>query len=285
MTLRLAILAVAGAAALSLVAPASAAVAPPLKVKTTIDPTWPLFADTITARVSVIIDGTRVDPRSVRLDANFGALKQEGDVQMSAGSVGSGSFRSWRYRLTCFEPVCVPGRGPVAVQLPPATVKARSVSGSALTVPVVWREFSITGRVPPAAADKTPFEYDASLPPPTYRFNPTWLALGLDGFAAILALLAIGLVAFERVRRQRAQRRAIDDRPPVVRALAYVREAQARRAEDRRTAVGLLSRTLGRNSDGLDAVASQVAWSADEPSPDRLEQLARTVEADLEESQ
>jgi hypothetical protein len=44
----------------------------------------------------------------------------------------------------------------------------------------------------------------------------------------------------------------------------------------------VLARTLGRDSGGLDAAASRVAWSAEEPSPARLEELARSVEAKVE---
>lgn len=279
---RLSVGTAAVATALALVVPAAAA--PVLKVKTSIDPTSPSFADTVTARVDVVVDNSEVDPRSLRIDAPFGQWKQEGDTQTSAGSVGSRSFRTWRFRLSCLELSCLPGKEPLAVQLPPAAVTARSAAGSTLTARAVWPEFSVRPRVSPEVADKTPFEQDRALPAPTYRVNPTAFALGLNAFAGLLAVLAVGLLAAEHLRRRYARREAIDNRPPLSRALAYVRESKRRPPQDRRRAVGLLSRTLGREGNELDAAASRVAWSSDEPSPDRLEELARSVEADLEES-
>jgi hypothetical protein len=280
-TTKIAIVAAAVAAALSFASSISAA--PPLKVRTAIDPTWPSFGDVISARVDVVVDRGKVDPRSIRIDAPFGRWKQEGDARTSASSVGTRVLRSWHFTLSCFELVCLPGSTPIAVHLPAGKVTARSVRGPMVTARVVWPGLSVTTRVPPSVADATPFEQDITLPTPTYRVNPTWLAFGLDALAALLAVLGIGLVAAELARR-RARRRAVDVGSPLERALAYVREAKLRRSEDRRRAMGLLARTLGRDSDGLDVVASQVAWSAVDPSPERLEEVSRRVTAGVEES-
>jgi hypothetical protein len=269
-----------GAAALALGAPAFAA--PPLAVETSVSPPWPSFADTITAEVAVVVDRGKVDPRSVRVEASFGHWHQEGDARASSGDAGPLTIRTWRFTLTCLDPVCLPGREPLLVQLPPAAVTARTLGGAPLTGRGAWPEFSVTGRIPPASAPKTPFQLQTALPAATYRVSPTWLALALDALAALAALAGIALAAFEIARRQRAQRAPVDNRSPLARALAYVREAQGRRTADRRRAAGLLARTLGRDSGGLDAVASRVAWSAEAPSPATLEELARSVEAEVE---
>jgi hypothetical protein len=47
--------------------------------------------------------------------------------------------------------------------------------------------------------------------------------------------------------------------------------------------VGLLARTLPDQAGGLTSAASEVAWSVADPSSDRLNELVRTVEAQLEE--
>jgi hypothetical protein len=94
--------------------------------------------------------------------------------------------------------------------------------------------------------------------------------------AAALLLLVREIVVWRR-----ASRDGVDHRPPLVQALALVREAQRRDVEDRRRAAGLLARTLENRQD-LSGTASEVAWSATQPSPDELEDLARAVESDLE---
>jgi hypothetical protein len=277
---RLALVAAAATGALALAAPALAA--PPLRVETSISPTHPLFADTIAARVDVVVDRAKVEPGSVRVEESFGHWRQEGDAQTSTASSGSTAIYSWHFTLTCLDPICLPSSEPLDVHLPSAAVTARSRGGVPLTAKGEWPEFSVAARIPPASAPNTPFELDTALPTTTYRISPTPLALALDAFAALLAVLGIALVAPE-IARQRARRPVGDDRSPLARALAYVREAQGRRTDDRRRAVGLLARTLGRESDGLDAVASRVAWSANEPSAARLEELARAVENDRRE--
>jgi hypothetical protein len=268
------------AAALALGSPAFAA--PPLKVETSVAPSWPSFADPITAEVTIVVDRRKIDPRSVRVEASFGPWHQESETRISSGNAGQLAIRTWRFTLTCLDPVCLPGTEPLQVRLPPAAATATTLRGEPLTGRGAWPEFWVTGRVPPASASKTPFELQTALPPASYRASPTGLALALDALAALAAVAGIALVAFEVARRQRAQRAPADNRSPLARALAYVREAQGRRTDDRRRAAGLLARTLGRDSGGLDAAASRVAWSAEEPSPARLEELARSVEAKVE---
>ena len=275
MTTRLTLVVAAVTAALAFAAPALAA--PPLRVETSISPTHPSFADAVTARVDVIVDRDKVKPGSVRVVGSFGSWRQEGDTQTTTASSGSIAIDSWRFTLTCLDPACLPGSEPRVVHLPSAAVTASSRDGVPLTAKGEWPEFKVSARIPPASAPNTPFELDTALPATTYRVSPTSSALALDAFAALLAVLGIALVVPE-IARQRARKPAGDDRSPLARALAYVREAQNRRTDDRRRAVGLLARTLGREGDGLDAVASRVAWSANEPSAARLEELAREVE-------
>ena len=113
---------------------------------------------------------------------------------------------------------------------------------------------------------------------------PTALALALDVLAALLAAGAAALLALETVRVRRRRRGVADDRPPLVRALALVREAERRTPADRRKAVGHLARTLDDvGGEQFAATASRVAWSPEQPSPDRLDRLADEVERKLEE--
>jgi len=279
---RLAFVGVAVTAALALSAPAAAA-ADPLQVQTSISPSFPVFGDAVTARVDVVVDRNKVDPKSVQVDGSFGQWQQEGNALTSTASSGPTVKRSWRYKLSCLDPTCLPGAEPLAVQFPPATVTARSAAGGPLTTQGEWPPFSVTARIRPPSASHAPFELDTALPAATYRVSPSSLALALYAFAALLAVAGVALIAPELARRQRHRRAAGDDRSPLARALAYVREAQGRPTEDRRRAVGLLARTLRKEGNGLDAEASSVAWSESEPSPPRMEELARAVEANHSE--
>jgi hypothetical protein len=82
---------------------------------------------------------------------------------------------------------------------------------------------------------------------------------------------------FGRHLLQRSPR--VSEIPPVARALGLVRESKSRPIEDRRSAVGLLARTLADDPDlSLSDTAARVAWSSREPQPDRLEELAEMVE-------
>jgi hypothetical protein len=273
-------------AAACIAAPTSSAAgsAAGVRVKTSVTPRATSFGDSITARVDVVVDRRRVDPRSVRINPSFGSWTQAGAPRASSGAVGSLFIHSWRFTLTCLDVVCLPGKEPLVVQLPQMPVTARSVDGSTLIVRAGWPAFSVAGRTSPAKGSATPFEQETTLPAATYRLSPTLLALALDIVAGLLVAFACSLVAVAIVRRQEGRGRTVDKRSPLVRALAFVREAQGRRADDRRRAVGLLARTLGRDEDRLAGVASRVAWSAEEPSPDKLEELARTVEAEVERS-
>jgi hypothetical protein len=106
--------------------------------------------------------------------------------------------------------------------------------------------------------------------------EPTALAYGLDAGALLLVALAVLIVVRQVFRRRRARTREL---PPLARALAFVRQAKERPVEDRRRAAGLLARTLAaEHEDPLSAAASNVAWSAGEPAPTGLEDLARSVE-------
>ena len=101
---------------------------------------------------------------------------------------------------------------------------------------------------------------------------------------ALLVAGGLGLGVVELVRRRGRGRTVVDRRPSLVRSLELVRKAESGEVEERRRAVGLLARVLPEDDHGLAGAASEVAWSDADPSPDELEELARRVEAQFEES-
>lgn len=240
-----------------------AAAALGLHVQTSLAPRPVLFGDAVTAHVDVLGDA-----RSVRVDASFAPW------QATAHETTSGGKRSFRYTLSCLDSACLPR----TFRFPPVTVTAQLRNGRTVTVRRAWPALAVVGRFSPAAvgAPRPPFRADTALPAPSYAVAPGPLALALDVVAGLLAAVAAALVAFELLRRARLRGRFVDTRPPLVRALALVREAERRPPPDRRKAVALLARTLEEH--GLAERAARVAWSPEQPSPERLEQLADEVE-------
>src|SRR5262249_51207225 len=105
----------------------------------------------------------------------------------------------------------------------------------------------------------------------------TTLGYALDGVAALVALILLVLLTRVVVRHRLAAARPV---PPLVRALALVRQARTQPVEDRRRAVGLPARTLQSHAhSALRSFASRLAWSKREPVPERLDELVRMVES------
>lgn len=268
---------VATAVAVLAASPASALAGAPLTVNTSVSPRFIYFADKITARVTVIADRRLVDPASLRVSAPVGDWEQITPMRTTSTSAGPFTRRSWSFELACLRIACLPGGKPLTVRLPASTVSAKRVDGSTLSVKRPWPAVSIAPRFGKAAPGSTPrFALDRQLPAVTYRVGPNALAYGLDAGALLLAAVALLIVVRLVLRRRRARAREV---APLARALAFVRQAKERPVDDRRRAAGLLARTLAaEREDPLSAAASNVAWSAGEPAPTGLEDLARSVE-------
>ena len=161
------------------------------------------------------------------------------------------------YELQCLDPACVPGPGP-------RTVK---VGGRAL---VILPRTTARQVAEPSRA----FERQTALPPPDYRIRPGLLEQLLLAAAAALAVVA-GWLAWPTLRRLVPER--VDSRTPLERALALSRASLRRGAADRRRALDLLARALGRDAAARDAL--DLAWSEPEPEPARIERLVDTIEA------
>jgi hypothetical protein len=279
---KVAALATLAAAAALAVGAAPALGATPFLVKTSLSTDHVYLGDTVTARVTVLADGREVDPRSINLTAGLGDWDQVAPTKTTSTTAGPFTRRTWSFVIACLQPACLAHGKPLTVHLPAVSVSATRPDGSTVRFQQSWPAIAITPRFGPAPRGATPdFDVDQTLPAATFRVGPTWLALGLDVAAVLLALLAAWIVVRE-VLRHRPKR--VQETPPLTRALAFVRQSKARPSDDRRRAVGLLARTLASDDDdSLSAAASSVAWSAGEPDPDGLEELARRVETAHEE--
>jgi hypothetical protein len=162
------------------------------------------------------------------------------------------------------------------------TVTAESVDGGAIVVKRPWPPVNVAGRfLPPTTGAVRPqLLLETHVPSPRYAVTPGATALAFDAGAGVLGFAALVLAAFELRRYVTRRRNPVDDRPPLVRALDLVREAQGRDVEDRRRAVALVARLLPK-PDASQMAAAEIAWSKADPSPDELGELAAAIEARL----
>jgi hypothetical protein len=272
---------------LTVAAPAPASGSNPLTVALSSSPDWFYFADTVTVRVDVAYSRDQVDSRSVRLVTAFGPWQQLGPVRSSVSASGIAGHRTWWYNLACLSSACVPASTVVQpFNLPRVTVAARKLDGSRLVVHRAWPVLHMAGRIKPTTELEIvvpQFAVQTTVPPATYRIAVSPLALALDVIGAALFAIALAAGLREFFRWRASRNTSVDDQPPLLRTLALVRQAESRDPGDRRLAVGLLARTLPDQAGGLTSAASEVAWSVADPSSDRLNELVRTVEAQLEE--
>jgi hypothetical protein len=279
--------AVVAAVAAVLIGAGPAAAAGPLAIATSVSPHWLYFGDTVTARVDVRFDARRVVADSIRVEPSLAPWEQTAPARTSTTTAGSIGHQTWTFTVACISIDCLT-RG-TAVQrfhLPPVSVTAADRSGANIATNSSWPVLRIAGRFAPAhtVGLRPVFQLNTHVPAATYRANPSSLAGILDVIGGLLVVLALALGAATAARWRAARRLAVDAAPPLVRALALVRESQGRDVDDRRRAASLLARTLSGESNGLRSTAAELAWSPSDPTPGRLEELVQAVETKLEES-
>jgi hypothetical protein len=255
----------------------------PLAATATVDPPTALFGDRITARADVVVDGRRVDPDTVRLDADFAPFALAAPVRRTVTESGDATSIAYRYDLLCLTEACVPAKDSTRLQLPDAHVRARLHDGTASDVALAWPALDIARRVPAAdfSTTRSPkWRARTDLPAATYRTDPIRLANALTLAAVLLAALGLGLGVWELERNRRRRLRRVEARSLLAHTLDLVRQSTARGADDRRKALALLARVLSREPvDGrLAGDAARLAWSRPEPSPAGVEALADEVE-------
>ena len=152
------------------VTPALAAA--PVSVSTSVSDRFLYFADTITARVTVLADRRQVDPASIRFN-RYRGVRRLGPGRAHANDVDLGrafTRRSWSFDIACLQSTCLPNGKPLAVQLPPVTVSAKRLDGSTVAVRQGWRAVEIAPRFGPAPRGAIPvFGLNHELPGATYR--------------------------------------------------------------------------------------------------------------------
>ena len=260
-----------------------AAPAKPLAATASLDPPTALFGDRVTARADVVVDRRRIDPDTVRLDADFAPFALAGPVRRTATESGDATSIAFRYDLLCLTEACVPKTDSKRVQLPEAHVRARLRGGTASDVPLAWPAVDVARRIAEGDFSTTAspkWRVRTEVPAVTYRTDPIRLANVLTLAAALLAALGLGLGVWELARYRRLRLRRVEARSLLAYTLDLVRQSTARGADDRRKALALLARVLSRSpGDGrLAGDAARLAWSRPEPSPAGVQALADEVE-------
>jgi hypothetical protein len=247
----------------------------PLAVATSFDPAVPQFGDRILARVVVALDTNLVQGQTLALSDDLAPLTQLGPARTSRSTHGGLELVTVAIPVSCLSAPCVARSGVARVGLPLVRVAVTGRNGRIAHASAVWPTLAVGGRVTASnlAASSPPFEADTAPPTATYRIAPATLATLLDLLAALCALCGIGLAGWQVngfLRRRGPQPGALE------RALRLTREAEHRPAPDRRRALALLDRALGR--DQRAGAARRLAWSEPLPEPQELEELVADIE-------
>lgn len=279
------------AAALAIVllgpaAPTAAAPATALTVATSISPEPAFFGDPLTARIEVLLDSKRVDPASVRLEADFVPYTVATGPVRSSSRSGRLVSLGYRFPISCLSADCVPGPGIQRVVLPLLVVRARLLDGHETVVRASWPRIVLAPRVDDAALRTTPLGWrnQLAVPPISYRVSPGTLLALLLACAAALGVGALALVGAEYARWMRMRNTRASAPSRLGLALTLARESMRRNPDDRRKALALLARVLAGNDSDADrfaAAAERLAWSRGRPDPDRVGALADEVEREV----
>lgn len=295
-------LAAAAVVALALAAQAGAAEPPPaVEAQAQLLPAIVLFGDTVTAQVDVTLDRSRVDPDTVRVEADFAPWEPVSEPERIRRDGAATTHIRTRFVLRCLTGPCLPaqdvaplefgtavvtypGGEPVYARWPVLAVHSRIVSAEA--PPPVGPAGGGRRRGPP----EIPWRADVvAMPAPTYRVAPgIALPLLLAGGSLLAACgLALGLVALPRRRPAPAPapEPPPPPLPPLERALALLEDpAPADGAADRRRALELVADHVAARDARLARTARTLAWREDLPPVEETSGLAARVRTALAEN-
>jgi len=244
-----------------------------IEAEALLGPTAALFGDRIGAEVRVVLDRRVVDPDSVVVSTDFGALSAPAATAPQRERVGNAVVLRYRYALFCLRDECRAHDAPRTIEFPPALVRYTMRDGSRRTRQLELPAVTIGSRLAGVSAGIASWRVrDDPLPPASYRIAPA--AFAAVGFALALVLFIAGTVVVARSARTLLRRPAADELAgltPLERALRLMRLALAGgAAADVRRALDRLGRELARAGHrDLASEARRLAWQR--PGPDAAE--------------
>jgi hypothetical protein len=254
----------------------------PLTVRARFEPPTVTFGDRVVARVVVLLDGTVVRPDALKLAVSVAPLTPLAAPRTTKTTRGSLSIVTYEVPAVCVTDGCIAPTGDLALRLPRVTASAANRSGGVAHVTATWPALHVHGRVNATDLVGRPhFRGDTSPAAPSYRIAPSTLALLLDALAILLVLGGVATASFEALRIFRRRRAHATAGGELERALRLAREAESRPPSDRRRALGLLARLLGRRDARLAAQASGLAWAKPQPETEAMSGLVAEIEHEV----
>jgi hypothetical protein len=245
-----------------------------VSARATFDPPAAAFGDRIGATLVIEIDRRRARLGTLRLRYDLAPLQSIGPARTTRVTRGDVELVTVSLPVACIADACLASSGVVQLRLTPAEASVATAAG-VRSVSAAWPRLAVRDRVRAAdvKAPQPPLEANASPLAPTYRTSPATLATLLDVLAALFGVCAVGLAAWE-LELMRRRRGAPEG--PLARAIRLARSAKALPGPERRRALELLARVLGRSE--LQREATELAWSEPTPEPAELELLVQAIE-------
>jgi hypothetical protein len=273
----------------------SSAERPPIVARTDLAPRTLFFGDTVSAFVDVTLDRNRVDPDSVRIEADFAPWKVVASPERVRRDDGATTSLRFSYVLRCLGTRCISteesrvildkaihtfGQARVTYSAPEG-----SVSSGRESLRTPWPRLLVGARFSARdaqAAGTSSSGWRAeleSMPSVTYRIPPGVLVALLLAGGAVLAAVGGALVYRARARRTPALPDPGPSEPvltPLERALALLEISQrVDGAADQRRALELVAAALARHGDAKLALASRaLAWSRPVPAVEQTNGMA-----------
>lgn len=242
------------------------------------------FGDPVLARVDVLVDHAFVDPDSLRLEPTFAPYRISRRPEPERSEIGTTTRVRYEFVLSCLQRACLPKGASRQFEFPPGQLSyVITEIGERQTTSFEWIPIDVSSRLGTKGIEQALRADALDVPPVSYRVSPhlvAGLALALGGLLTLAALALIApLLPLEALSRRLRARRA-SRRSAVARALALVRDADARERQDElRRALERLSRELrGVRSPELARDARRLAWSEDNPPSEGVGALSTEVE-------
>lgn len=258
-----------------------------------------LFGDTLTARLDVTLDRSKIDPGSVRVQAGFAPWKPVAPAkQVRRDGSGSSTYIGKTYVLRCLEAACTSQNDSVVEDLDQARVSYVTRDGTHKVMKVRWPQLIVDSRYAQktlSAAGSTAAPWKAalfSLPSLTYSISPSLLfALLLIGGLGLL--LAAGVLVHMARRRPEVEAAPAPAPappapvlPPVERALLLLELSErVDGAGDQRRALERVADELTRRGETeLARAARALAWSERPPGTEQTIEFAASARPKVTET-